>query len=225
MRPGPVEVTARAIRTPRAAAVAGIVFSVLFATSFVLLHLAIPPGSDDAGDWVNDDGKRGAVRIGLQLLPFAGIAFLWFIGVLRDRIGPGEDRFIATVFLGSGLIFVAMFFAAGAIADGLIDTAADAGNGDGAGEVWSLGQSTAYTLVAVYGLRMAAVFTISVTTLASRLGLMPRWLVLLGYATALVLLIGAGFVPWLELVFPAWVFVISVQILVIAFRRDRHVAT
>jgi hypothetical protein len=213
------------MRTPRAAAVAGIVFSVLFATSFTLVHLAIPSGSDDAGPWVNDGAKRGAVKLGLQLLPFAGIAFLWFIGVLRDRIGQGEDRFFTTVFLGSGLIFVAMFFAAGAVAIGLIDTAADTGSGDSVGPVWSVGRSTAYTLVAVYGLRMAAVFTISVTTLASRLRLVPRWLVVLGYATALVLLIGAGFVPWLELVFPAWVFVISVQILVIAFRRDRHGAT
>lgn len=116
MNPGPVEITTRAIRTPRAAAVAGIVFSVLFATAFVLVQLAIPPGSDDAGTWVNDDAKRGAVVFGLQLVPFAGIAFWWFIGVLRDRIGPGEDRFFATVFLGSGLIFVAMFFAAGAVA-------------------------------------------------------------------------------------------------------------
>jgi hypothetical protein len=213
------------MRTPRAAAVAGIVFSVLFATSFVLVQLAIPAGSDDAGAWVNDDAKRGAVVLGLQLLPFAGIAFLWFIGVLRDRIGPGEDRFFATVFLGSGLIFVAMFFAAGAVAIGLIDTAADAGNGDGVGAVWPVGRRTAYTLVTVYGLRMAAVFAISTTTLASRLRLVPRWLVVLGYTTALVLLIGAGLVPWLELVFPAWVFLISVHILVLAFRRDRRVAT
>ena len=77
----------------------------------------------------------------------------------------------------------------------------------------------------VYGLRMAAVFTISATTLASRLRLVPRWLVLLGYATAIVMLIGAGFVPWLELVFPAWVFVISVHILLVEFRRDRQLPT
>ncbi len=77
----------------------------------------------------------------------------------------------------------------------------------------------------VYGLRMAAVFTISATTLASRLRLVPRWLALLGYATAIVMLIGAGFVPWLELVFPAWVFVISVYILLLAFRRERQLPT
>jgi hypothetical protein len=219
------EVTARAIRTPRAAAVAGIVFSILFATSIVLAQLAIPPDSEDAGAWATDDSKRGAVLFGLQLLPFAGIAFLWFIGVLRDRIGPGEDRFFATVFLGSGLVFVAMFFAAGAVAAGLVDTAADAGSGDGAGTVWPVGREIGHTLMTVYGLRMAAVFTISATTLASRLQVLPRWLVLLGYTTALLLLIGAGFVPWLDLAFPAWVFVISVYILLVAFRRDRQLAT
>jgi hypothetical protein len=218
-------VTARAVRTPRAAAVAGIVFSVLFATAFVLVELAIPRGSDNASAWVNDDAKRSAVDVGLQLLPFAGIAFLWFIGVLRDRIGPGEDRFFATVFLGSGLIFIATVFAAGAVAAGVIDTASDMGSGNAVNAVWSAGRTTAYTLVTVYGLRMAAVFTISATTLASRLRLVPRWLVVLGYATALLLLIGAGFVPWLELFFPAWVFVVSVHILVLAFRREQQVAT
>jgi hypothetical protein len=39
------------------------------------------------------------VAIGLNLIPFAGIAFLWFIGVIRDRIGAHEDRFFATVLL------------------------------------------------------------------------------------------------------------------------------
>jgi hypothetical protein len=28
------------------------------------------------------------VSLALGLLPFAGIAFLWFIGVVRDRLGP-----------------------------------------------------------------------------------------------------------------------------------------
>ena len=83
--------------------------------------------------------------------------------------------------------------------------------------MWPFGRQTATTLATVYGLRMAAVFTISATTIASRLRLVPRWLALLGYATALVLLFGAGFVPWLELLFPAWVFVLSMYILVVAF--------
>ena len=211
--------TGRAIRTPRAAAVAGIVFSVLFAASVVLLEWALPPGSQDAGTWVDDDARRTAVTLGLQLLPFSGIAFLWFIGVLRDRIGSGEDRFFATVFLGSGLLFVAMFFVSGAVAAGLISTAAEASAGR-LGSVWPFGRRSAASLAAVYGLRMAAVFTISATTLATRLQVIPRWLAVLGYATAAVLLFGVGLLPYLQLVFPAWVFALSVHLLVVTFHRS-----
>ncbi len=217
MERAPAVMTVRGIRTPRAAAVAGIVFSILFAASAVLTKWAIPPGSEDAGTWVHDEAKRDAVSLSLQLLPFAGIAFLWFVGVLRDRIGQHEDRFFATVFLGSGLLFVATFFVAGSVSAGLISTAADAGPAERLGSVWPFGRGTAAALATVYGLRMAAVFTISATTIASRLRLVPRWLAVLGYATALILLFGAGFVPWLELIFPAWVFVLSVHILVGAF--------
>ena len=215
--------TARAIRTPRAAAVAGIVFSVLFAASVVLLEWALPSGSQDAGTWVDDDARRTAVTLSLQLLPFAGIAFLWFIGVLRDRIGSGEDRFFATVFLGSGLLFVAMFFVSGAVAGGLISTAAEASVGR-LGSVWPFGRRSAASLAAVYGLRMAAVFTISATTLATRLQVVPRWLAVLGYATAAVLLFGVGLLPYLQVVFPAWVFALSVHLLVVTFRRSDPLA-
>ena len=207
------------MRTPRAAAVAGLIFSILFAGSVILIHSAVPPGSEDAGTWVHDDGKRKAVSVSLQLLPFAGIAFLWFIGVLRDRIGQREDRFFATVFLGSGLLFLAMFFASGAMAGGLVSAAADDQTAGAIGNVWPFGRRSTANLATVYGMRMAAVFTISTTTIASRLGLVPRWLAILGYATAIVLLFGIGFLPWLELVFPGWVFVLSVHILIGAFRH------
>jgi hypothetical protein len=69
----------------------------------------------------------------------------------------------------------------------------------------------------VYALRMAAVFTISATTIAARLGLVPRWLVVFGMATGLVLLLTAGAVPWLEIIFPLWVFVLSLDILIATF--------
>ena len=218
MNSAPTASTARAIRTPRAAAVAGIVFSVLFATSVVLLQWALPAASSDPGAWVDDPARRKAVSLSLQLLPFAGIAFLWFIGVLRDRIGEGEDRFFATVFLGSGLLFVAMFFASGAIAAGLVTTAAESTSAARLGSLWPFGRRSTATLATVYGLRMAAVFTMSASTLAMRLRLVPRWLVLLGYATAAVLLFGVGLVPWLELLFPAWVLVLSTYILITTFR-------
>jgi hypothetical protein len=208
-------VTRQSIRTPRAAAVAGIVFSMLLTVALVLVRLALPSDPADAGDWLADGRKRDAVLLALNLLPFAGIAFLWFIGVVRDRIGAGEDRFFATVFLGSGLLFIAMVFAAGAVAGGIVLTA-----GDGpAADVWSFARRVSSTLLTVYAMRMAAVFAISTTTIAARLGLAPRWLTVLGLATGVVLLVSVGFIPWIEVVFPAWVFVFSVNILVASFRR------
>ena len=164
---------------------------------------------------------RNAVLVSLNLLPFAAIAFLWFVGVVRDRIGAEEDRFFATVFLGSGLLFVAMLLTGGAVAAGLVATAADTGV---AGEVWPLGRRVTSILINVYAMRMAAVFTIATTTIVTRLRLVSRWLGMLGYATAAVLLIGVGFIPLFELLFPAWVFILSIHILIVTFRHRVKVA-
>ncbi|MGA9275365.1 hypothetical protein [Ilumatobacter sp.] len=210
----PIRAPRQAIRTPRAAAVAGIAFSVLLTTALVLIRVVVPDDPTDAGEWLVDDTKRGAIVLALNLLPFAGIAFLWFIGVVRDRIGDGEDRFFATVFLGSGLLFIAMLFATGAIASGLILAAGESDVGD----VWPFGRRVSAMLLNVYAMRMAAVFAISTTTIATRLGLAPRWLTVLGYATAAVLMLSVGITPWVELVFPVWVFVFSIHILVVSFR-------
>jgi hypothetical protein len=204
----------QAIRTPRAAGVAGIAFSLLFTTALVLVRLAVPSDPEEAGSWLTSEGKRDAVIFALNLLPFAGIAFLWFIGVVRDRIGQHEDRLFATVFLGSGLLFIAMLFVTGAVAGGLVLTAGD----HPATGVWSFGRRVSFTLLTVYAMRMAAVFAISTTTIATRLGLAPRWLSVLGLATGVILLLSAGVVPWIEILFPAWVLVLSVQILVVSFR-------
>ena len=208
--------TRQAIRTPRAAALAGIAFSVLLAAAFVLVRWALPSDPDAAGDWLTEGGRRDAFVLALNLLPFAGIAFLWFIGVLRDRIGANEDRFFATVFLGSGLLFVAMLFACGAVAGGLVLSFSEA-SGRPPVEVWSFGRHVTLTLLTVYALRMAAVFTISATTIAARLALAPRWLVVFGMATGLLLLVTAGAVPWIEILFPLWVFVFSAHILIATF--------
>jgi hypothetical protein len=211
----PTSITRQAIRTPRAAAVAGIAFSGLLMTAMVLVRLALPSDPDDAEDWLADGSQRAAVLLALNLLPFAGIAFLWFIGVVRDRIGEGEDRFFATVFLGSGLLFIAMLFATGAVVAGLMLSGEDTP----APGVWSFGRRVSYTLLTVYAMRMAAVFAISTTTIATRLGLAPRWLTVLGLASGVILLLSAGFIPWIEVVFPVWVFVFSLHILRASFRH------
>ena len=86
-----VEKKFRRLTTPRAAAVVGILFSLLFSTSLVLLRLAIPEDPAAGVDW--GAAGSGKISFALRLMPFAGIAFIWFMGVMRDRMGEYEDRF------------------------------------------------------------------------------------------------------------------------------------
>src|SRR5271157_2900946 len=108
------------LKTPRAAAIAGILFSILLITGLVLFRLSVRADPLETGAWLKTSANK--VALALNLVPFAGIAFLWFIGVLRYRLGELEDRFFATVFLGSGLLFLAMLFASAAVAGGIILT-------------------------------------------------------------------------------------------------------
>ena len=147
-------------------------------------------------------------------MPFSGIAFLWFIGVVRDLIGDAEDRFFATVFLGSGLLFVAMLFASAALAGGLVSAAGHNGTTLVSSGVWSLGRRATYTLLTVFAMRMAAVFIISTSTILLRTGVAPRWLAISGYVFAAILLVTVGSFAWIELLFPVWVLVLSVYVLV-----------
>jgi hypothetical protein len=209
------EVALRAsLRTPRAAGVAGIVFSLLLGTALVLIRLAAPSGASEGNAWLADPGARRSIVIALNLVPFAGIAFLWFVGVIRDRVGDREDRFFATVFLGSGLLFVAMLFVGAAVAGGLLAVTADQTGRIPSAELWDLQQRILFTLLNVYAIRMGAVFILSTTAIGARTGLIPLWLALTGYAAAAILLLLVTISPWVNLVMPAWAFVLSVHILV-----------
>ena len=198
------------LRTPRAASVAGILFSVLLITALVLLRISVPANPRVAGEWLSDSTRRTAVVVALNLVPFAGIAFLWFVGVLRDRIGQREDRFFATVFLGSGLLFVAMLFVAAAVGGGLIAVASSGTPGAG---TLALGRNVTGILLNIYAMRMAAVFTLTLVTIARRTAIVSCWLTVAGLVTAVLLLVGVGISAWVELIFPAWILVLSVDVL------------
>ena len=121
-----------------------------------------------------------------------------------------EDRLFSTVFLGSGLLFLAMLFQGAVTTTSLMIMLSGP---DVDTHVWSFGISTTQTLVSVYAMRMAAVFTLSVSTVGLRTSAFPRWVSYLGYVVALVLLLAAGEHKWTQLVFPAWVLSLSVVIL------------
>lgn len=207
-----------AIRTPRAAAVAGIVFAVLFTTCIVLLRLALPEQGGPAEIAKALETHANSINLALTLIPFAGIAFLWFMGVVRSRLGALEDQFFSTVFFGSGLLFLAMIFAAAALAGGILASYSVLSTTLIESGVLHYSRTVTFTVINVYAIRMAAVFMLSLGTIWIRTRNMPRFFVFLTYGLALLMLIAVNLTVWLILIFPVWVFVISLYILLISWR-------
>jgi hypothetical protein len=205
------------LRTPKAAAIAGILFSVLLISSLWLLRLSVPSDPLEVGAWLQTSSRR--VTVALNLVPFAGVAFMWFLGVLRDRLGAKEDKFFATVFLGSGLMFLGMLFVAAAAGEGLI-TAYSAEPKSGLdSSAFTFARAFTYDVMHVYAFKMAAVFMVTTSTLAIHTRVAPRWIALLGYASALLILLGSGFLDWVLFAFPCWVLLVSVWVLIDNVRR------
>ena len=199
------------LTTPHAAAIAGILFSVLILISLVLIRISVPQDPLDSGSWLSENSK--SVNLALNLVPFAGIAFLWFIGVIRDRLGEYEDRFFSTVFLGSGLLFLAMMFASAATAGSLINLFQASVESPIDPGIYNYARVTIYQIMNIYTIKMAGVFMLSACTLALRTGIFKRWMAFLGIALALFLRLSVGFLYWVVLVFPLWVLLLSIHIL------------
>jgi hypothetical protein len=199
------------LRTPRAAAIAGIAFSVLFICSLSLLWRSLPFDPRENGLWREESSKT--VSLALSLLPFAGIAFFWFLGVLRDRLGEKEDKFFATVFLGSGLLFLAMVFVAATAMGALVQAHASAPEALPGSAAFAFVRAFTYDLMHIYALKMAAVFMITTSTLAISTELTARWIAFLGYACAMFLLVGNAYLDWVFFIFPSWVLLVSIFIL------------
>ena len=208
------------LSTPRAAALAGVLFAVLFAAVLILVRTALPEGAAPGSQWLEAGSFH--IEVAAVLMPFAGISFLWFIGVLRDGFGRLEDKFFSTVFLGSGILFLAMMFAASAVGAGLAASSNALGESAAHTDVASFGRMLLLTLSKTYALRMGAVFMMSLATIWLRTGLMPRWLALSTYVMAIALLIASDVSMWLTLVFPAWVLVVSVLLLTRAGVFEHH---
>lgn len=205
--------TRRRLKTPRAAAIAGILFAVLYGTGVVLIRISSPADPVAESAWLETNART--VALALNLVPYAGISFLWFIGVIRDRLGDLEDRLFATVFLGSGLLFLALTFAGAALAGGLLSSYVVASSTLVETGVFIYSRAVIYHTINVYAIRMAGVFMISLGTIWLRTGLMRRSWTFITYALALVLLLSISYFLWVTLIFPGWVLVVSVYFLVL----------
>src|SRR4249919_316836 len=137
----PNEQPGTGLRAIRAAGLAGLVFASTMTASLVLLRLD-PIALSDVADTTSGVQVGNATLVALYLIPFSGIAFTWFLAALRRRVGRLEDQLFATVFLATGLLFVAMLFAAGAAAS----AAVTAGR---------FGTTTAGTIAVLFGASLA----------------------------------------------------------------------
>jgi hypothetical protein len=216
-----VSLARQSIKSPRAAAIAGILFAVLYGVGLALIRISIP--ADPAGDnaaWLETNIQM--VTLALNLVPFAGIAFLWFIGVIRDRLGDQEDRLFATAFLGSGLLFLAMTFAGAGLAGGLLSSYLIPGSTLIESGVFDYGRAVTFQLINIYAIRMAGVFMISLGSIWLRTGLMHRGWALVTYVLALVLLLSVSYSPWVPMIFPGWVLAVSIYILYLNLKHTNN---
>ena len=214
----------REVRSPRAAAIAGIIYSILVITVMVLTKRAGTVQPQDITRELLETWSRPFSLV-LIMIPFAGIAFLWFTGVVRDRLREQEGRFFATLFFGSGTIHVLLLFIWGAIlgtilnmanmvSQGVVDTISP--------DIYIFGVVLMNEIIGNFALRMAGVYMLAIGTLWSRTGVMPRWVTLITYVLALGFLVAAERVREARFIFPAWVLGVSVYILVLNYRSTHE---
>lgn len=209
----------RGLTTPRAAAVAGILFAVFYTTAQILIRLAIPENPTDSGALLSEQAE--SISVALSLVPLSGIAFLWFVGVVRDRLGEHEDRFYTTLFLGSSILYLALVFVSAAITGGLLASYAT-GSVSSNDQLFVYGRSLMHQITNIYGLRMASVVMTSLGTILLRTGIMPRWSAIVTTILAIILMVSISLNVWIKFLFPAWVLMISLLILVANYRRSVH---
>jgi hypothetical protein len=203
---------------PRAAAVAGLLFSLLMLISLGIFRVAVP---DVPGEPSTVNARFGhAITLSLHLVPFAGLAFLWFIGVLRHRMGASEDQFFGTVFLGSGLLFVASLFAATAVAGAVLGSSHARPAEQVSREVYYFARQMGYAFLNIFAVRMAGVFTFSTSVIALRTGIFPRWIAFSGFACGLILLLVISNWLWIAMLFPLWTILVSLHILAVQRRSE-----
>jgi hypothetical protein len=209
----------RPLRAPWVAGVAGLLFAVLFTAALALLRtLPIESETDeDIAAWFASGQDTPALIAGLFLAPFAGVAFLWFIAVVRDQVGEREDKFFATAFFGSGVLFVALLFVTAGIASSIFVGPRYLGQPPPTAATVAFVQALSYSLMFAFATRAAALFILATATVGRLTGVFPRWFSALGYVSGLLLLLTVSFFDWIVLVLPVWVAIVSVFIL----RRER----
>lgn len=212
---GPSPRWRRAARSIEAAAVAGLVHAVLLTVAIILVMRRPGAGATDEAlsAYLGDPSARAQMLTALNLVPLSVIAFLWFMAVVRRRIGDREDKLFATVFMGGGLVLAAALLVgfAMATAPAVLSMETDRVADLEASRVMGAAGSAVLSLHAP---RLAAVFIIATSRLGDRTGALPRWLTLIGYLVGLVMIVNFTVSDPMPFFFPAWVALMSLVLLV-----------
>ncbi len=205
----------------------GAAHALLFLLSWRLLSDAPGPEAPDAEivDYYASASSRRFLLVGLYVMPFAGIAFVWFIVALRMwEEGSAHRRSVlqSNLQLISGIVYVALFFVAAA-ASSVVAASVHFAEGGIDPDVARQFPVYGTTVFFVFAFRMAAMFVFTTSAILLRAGILPRWFAWGGYAVATFLLLSATFEQWFVIVFPVWLLVLSVLLLRTARRIDPEV--
>jgi hypothetical protein len=210
----------RRLRSPRSAAIAGIIFSLLMLTIMIMSYRAAEMElTNITGEWL--ESWMQTAHLMLTLVPFAGIAFLWFTGVVRDRMSELEDRFFETIFFGSGIILVMLWFFWGSVFGAILGTRVLTAIKFSDETTYLFGFVLMNEILGNYTLRITGVYMLSIGSAWNRTDVMPRWLTILTYIMALSFILIGGSIREARFTFPGWVLLVSIYILITNYRRKR----
>ncbi len=211
----------RKVRSPRSAAISGILCSLLTVTVMIELRAgSMVDLAEIDRDWL--EARSAAASWLLVLVPFAGLCFLWFMGVMRDLLGELEDKFLSTVSLSSGIIMVALTFVWASTYGAIFSTYQLVGDGLTDLNVFIYVTAFNNELIGNYILRMAAVYMLSSSMLWIRTKVVPRWLTIVSLILAVPFLVFAPEVNWSRILAPIWLLMVSIFILISNFRPKQQ---
>ncbi len=195
----------------------GAAHAILFILALILLTDAPGPTATDAEliEYYGSEGSRRVSLAGLYVMPFAGIAFIWFIVALRLWISGSdrrEDALLSSVQLVSGILYTGLFLVSAA-ASAAIAAATEFTDADIDPTFARHFNQYGDTILFVFAMRMAAIFVFTTSTMARHAKILPTWFLVVGYAVGLFLLLSACFYRWLTLVFPVWLLCLTVLLM------------
>jgi hypothetical protein len=194
------------------AALSGVVFSILLIISLVLVRFSIPSIQTATGGLLTYPSRSHSIETALELVPFAGVAFLWFLGVLRNHLAQFENPLISTVLYGSGLLFIACLFGATAVGSGMLH-AVSTGQIHLPSDIFFTSLRVSEAFMNVLGIKMAGVFMFTLCSLGLRTRIFSRRTSYMGFTCGAILVLAITSSAWIALLFPLWTLILSAELL------------